>query len=88
MLWAKAAAFVAKPAVKWIAGILGVAAVIVGVLWYLGSERSQARKDGANEVTVKAQERTIIIQRDIQRAEQAAPRTRRAVADSLRDNSF
>jgi cadmium resistance protein CadD (predicted permease) len=87
-MWAAAAKFVAKPAVKWIAGILGVVAIVVGVLWYLDSERSQARKDGAASVKTEVQTQTIIIQKAITDAENRGPRTRRDVSDRLRSGSF
>jgi cadmium resistance protein CadD (predicted permease) len=87
-MWAAAAKFIAKPAFKWIAGILGVVAIVVGALWYLDSERDQARKDGAASVKTEVQTQTIIIQKAITDAENRGPRTRRDVSDRLRGGSF
>ncbi len=81
-------AFLAKPLIKWGGIALGAIGLVVGALWYIGSERSQARKDGAATETVKVQERTIVIQKEIQRAEDRGPRTRRDVSDRLRDGTF
>jgi sensor domain CHASE-containing protein len=87
-MWAAAAKFVAKPAVKWIAGIALVVAVIVGVQLWLKSERDQARKDGAASVKTEVQTQTIIIQKAITDAENRGPRTRRDVSDRLRSGTF
>lgn len=80
--------FLGKPLVKWglIAG--GVVALVLGVLWYIDGVRAEGKKAGAAEVTGQVQSNTIVIQREIQRAEDRGPRTPRDVSKRLRDGSF
>jgi type II secretory pathway component PulJ len=78
----------ASPLVKWALIALALIGLVAGALWYVDSERRQARKDGAAAVESQVKTNTIVIERKIQRAEDRAPRTRRGVSDELRAGTF
>ena len=67
---------------------LVVAALIGGALWYRSSVREEGFEAGKAEVTGQVQTNTIIIQREIKRAEDSGPRTPRDVSKRLRDGTF
>lgn len=80
--------FLAKPAVKYGAIALAVLGLVVGALIYVDHVRSSGEKTGATAVTAQVQQNTIVIQREIKRAEDNGPRTSRDVSKRLRDGTF
>lgn len=82
------AAKFATPAVKYGLLAVGAVALVLGALWYIDNVREEGVEAGKTAVESEVKTNTIIIQREITRAEKAAPRTRRAVADSLRSGAF
>lgn len=81
-------ALLTSPLLKY--ALIGVAVLglVVGAVLYVGHVRSDGEKAGAAEVTTQVQANTITIQGNINRAEQAGPRTPRDVSKRLRDGSF
>ena len=85
------AALLAKfggPALKYGAIALVLIGLVVGALFYVDGVRKEGYEAGKAETEVQVITNTVTIQKEITRAEKAAPRTRRAVADSLRNGSF
>lgn len=76
------------PALKYGLIALALAAVVVAALFYIDGVREEGFKAGKAETEVQIITNTVTIQKEITRAEKAAPRTRRAVADSLRSGVF
>jgi hypothetical protein len=76
------------PALKYGLIALALAAAVVAALFYIDGVREEGFKAGKAETEVQVITNTITIQKEITRAEKAAPRTRRAVADSLRSGGF
>lgn len=87
-MFASAAAFFAKPLVKWGALALAALGLVVGALWYAGHLRSEGKKEGAAETTVIVQQKTIEVQRKINDAESKGPRTRSHAIDRLDAGTF
>lgn len=76
------------PALKYGLIALALVAAVVAALFYIDGVREEGFKAGKAETEVQVITNTVIVKEKIQRAEQAAPRTRRAVGDSLRSGSF
>lgn len=81
-------ALLASPLLKYGAIALALVGLVVGALFYIDGVRKAGYQAGKAETEVQVITNTVTIQREITRAEKAAPRTRRAVADSLRNDSF
>ena len=82
------AGFLAKPAVKYGGLALVAVALVLGALWYVDRVRSEGYAAGKAETEVQVITNTITIQREIQRAEDHAPRSPAAVSKRLRDGTF
>lgn len=82
------AAQFASPLIKYGLIALAVIGLVVGVLLYIDGVRSDGEKAGAAEVTTQVQTQTIVIQREIRRAEDNAPRSPAGVSKRLRDGTF
>jgi FtsZ-interacting cell division protein ZipA len=81
----------AKPAVKIgtaIVALLAIAGLVFGALWYVDHVRAEGFEAGKTSCESQVKSNTIIIQREIQRAEEHGPRTRRDASDRLRKHSF
>lgn len=81
----------AKPAVKIgavVLGLVAVAGLVLGALWYVDSVRAEGFEAGKTACESQVKSNTIIIQREIQRAEEHGPRTRRDASDRLRNGTF
>lgn len=81
-------AFLSKPLVKWGLEALAAAGLALGAVWYIDSVREAGFRAGKTEAESQVKSNTIVIQREIQRAEDRGPRTRRDVSDSLRAGTF
>jgi hypothetical protein len=81
----------AKPAVKIgtvVLGLLAVAGIVLGALWYVDRVRAEGYAAGKTECESQVKTNTIIIQKEINRAEDRGPRTPSDVSKRLRDGTF
>jgi hypothetical protein len=78
----------ASPLIKYGLIALALLGLVAGVLWYIDSVRRDGKKAGAAEVTTQVQTQTIVIQREIRRAEDNAPKSASGVSERMRAGSF
>jgi uncharacterized protein HemX len=71
-----------------VAALVAVLGLVAGALWYVQSQRDEAFKAGEASVVTQVQTQTIVIQREIRRAEDNAPRSPAGVSKRLRDGTF
>jgi hypothetical protein len=76
------------PALKYGLIALALAAAVVAALFYIDGVREEGYRAGEANVVTQVQTETIIIQKEIIRAENSAPRSPAGVSKRMREGSF
>jgi hypothetical protein len=80
--------WLSKPLVKYGLMALAAAGLVLGALWYIDDVRKEGFEAGKTATESQVKTNTIVIQREIHRAEDRGPRTPSDVSKRLRDGSF